>query len=336
MELRTRTLTRLLQIILLGYASQVVAWDDIYFVDAHSQFDANVTHDIMLDRMVNNQVKATILATRGPSALNERQKSLFDFTQLAAGSSVEILPALRSKSSLYFDGTDSEADVLAYKDFLEKQLIYPNNNGYSIPYRATGEVLNYHQSKSEDIPLVIKSLFSPYVQETLNIAKNKNWPFIVHLEFGAMTKEEFLHYRDELEKLLDDNPTHNFILIHMAQLDLAQTLRMLMRHDNVYFLTSHADPLAAATIFPWTNLFEPDGNGGYRLQRPWQNAFNHHSDRFIFALDNVFVVHWQNQYNEKIKYWRTALSQLKYQAAHNIAHCNAERLWNISSEYSCN
>jgi len=54
-----------------------------------------------------------------------------------------------------------------------------------------------------------------------------------------------------------------------------------------------------------------------------------HPERFVFALDNVWLQHWDAFYLEQIKQWRQALADVPPSVAHAVAHGNAERLWRL-------
>jgi len=47
-------------------------------------------------------------------------------------------------------------------------------------------------------------------------------------------------------------------------------------------------------------------------------------------LDNVFAEHWGDFYLKQMVYWKRGLAELPIDAAHLIAHGNAERLWQIT------
>ncbi len=54
-----------------------------------------------------------------------------------------------------------------------------------------------------------------------------------------------------------------------------------------------------------------------------------HPDRFILAFDNVWEDNWGEYYLSQIRSWRKALGDLPPDAAHAVAHRNAERLWRL-------
>jgi len=129
----------------------------------------------------------------------------------------------------------------------------------------------------------------------------------------------------DLQKILKKYPGHPFALIHMGQLQPDEVSKLLDHHSNLHFITSHADPVTAnSSKQPWVNLFD-----GYRFKRAWKRLFIENSEKFIFAIDNVWAGHWGNIYNEKMEYWKKALSELPVNVSHMIAHGNAERLWDL-------
>ena len=130
-----------------------------------------------------------------------------------------------------------------------------------------------------------------------------------------------------LKDLLEQYPRHAFVLIHMGQLPPKEVRELIYRHPNIYFLTSHTDPVTAKiSRQPWTNIFTLAED---EFQAPWKSLFIAYPDRFIFALDNVHYHHWQGLYDEKMERWKNALSELPPKTAHLIAHGNAERLWGL-------
>ncbi|MCK4830237.1 amidohydrolase family protein, partial [bacterium] len=127
---------------------------------------------------------------------------------------------------------------------------------------------------------------------------------------------------------LSSNSEHPFALIHMGQLPLEDVAALIKAHNNIYFLTSHADPVSAAdSKQPWINMMDKD-----KFKPQWKQLITQHPDRFVFALDNVWGWQWQDTYMKHIKVWRSALSELPEDVAHAVAHGNAERLWKLEPQ----
>jgi hypothetical protein len=115
----------------------------------------------------------------------------------------------------------------------------------------------------------------------------------------------------------------------MGQLNHADVRKLIKAHKNIYFLASHANPVAVAAakgVKPWVDMFE-----GKKLAPAWRKLVIEHPGRFVFALDNVWgEKHWTSgYYMSQIALWRSALSDLPDKVAHAVAHGNAERLWKI-------
>jgi len=132
----------------------------------------------------------------------------------------------------------------------------------------------------------------------------------------------------DLQKMLKKYPNHPFALINMGQLQPDEVSKLLYDHSNLHFITSHADPVTVSSSKqPWVNLFD-----GYRFKKAWKRLFIGNPEKFIFAIDNVWAHHWGNIYNEKMEYWKKALSELPENVSHMIAHGNAERLWHLNEQ----
>lgn len=281
---------------------------ELYFIDAHSQVDDKVRSiDVVLDRMSDNNVKTTLLSSRG-------KRSWQDILDWSSKCPTQIAPLIRSKGKHYRNNTPE------YFRQVRKQIETGKFVGAS-------EILVFHAQKGEKASEVSVDLSDDRVSVLLNESLSQNWPFIIHIEFGSLNGPERQGHMDELEILLNQHPAHPFILIHMGQLNHHQVQELIERHSNIYFLTSHTDPVTDnKSKQPWVNIFSPSK---YHFKESWKNLFIAHPDRFVFALDNVWDYHWQESYNEKMKYWRMALSELPANMADMIAHRNAERLWGL-------
>lgn len=302
-----------------------------YFVDAHSQVDSETVGSApefaglatLTDIMYSNRVMQVILSTRG-SGLNA--------VAFASKTGANIIDSVRSKSKFY---NESIWPVDDYIDFFSTQ----SDSGY---FGAASELLIYHAAKQRkirdengneliiDIPEVVVPLNSEKVLYAVNQCILRGWPTVIHIEFAALSVLDKIERMYQFETLLDNHPQHPFVLIHMGQLEIGDVLRLIMRHNNVYFMTSHADPVTdAISEQPWVNLFRP---GTLDLEPQWRNAFIHFPTRFIFALDNVFAEHWLQHYTSKMDYWTSAMNSLPDDVANSIAHGNAERLWKLISQ----
>jgi len=162
------------------------------------------------------------------------------------------------------------------------------------------------------------------VLAALNYALDKKWPFVVHIEFASAEsqRDEFM---TKLEALLVQYPEHPFVLIHMGQLNHVEVQQLIEAHSNIYFITSHSNPIAVnKSKQPWTNMF--DGN---HLSADWKQLMIKHPDRFILGFDNVWAEDWGQFYLDQITLWREAIKELPVEVAHAFAHGNAERLWHL-------
>lgn len=305
----TRSLVCLLffiGIFVLTLANNTFSASELYFIDAHSQVDHKLENlEIIIQRMDKTGVYRTMLAARGK--LKGRE-----ITQLAEAYPDRIIAAIRTKGGAY------KRNEQNYYNKLKKR-------SESKKYNAIAEVLIYHAQKGDKAGEVIVYPDDERVQAALNIAIENGWPFIVHIEFAAIQFRTRQSFMKALEEMLDKHPEHPFALIHMGQLEPNEARNLIEKHKNIYFLTSHADPVTVdISNQPWVNMFED-----HAFTPEWKELMIQHSDRFIFAIDNVWAEHWNDYYIEKMEYWGKAISVLPDKVAHAIAHGNAERLWKI-------
>lgn len=192
---------------------------------------------------------------------------------------------------------------------------------------GAAEILVFHAQKGNKANEVAVDLADRRISLLLSESLRQGWPVVIHIEFASLRGQERQRQMDRFNSLLEKHPSHPFVLIHMGQLQPKQVEESIKRHPNIFFLTSHADPVTVETSNqPWVNVFSRYGHG---FKESWKNLFVTHADRFVFALDNVWDYHWLDSYNEKMRYWREGISALPENAAHLIAHGNAERLWKL-------
>ena len=275
----------------------------ISIIDAHSQVDEYVELEKIIQLMDEGGIAGTILSTRGKVTPEE----LVSFAVNYPG---RIIPAVRTKSYMQKEGDK-------YYELLKKQVNMPQ-------YGAMAEVIMYHAQKGEKAPLVVFYPDDERVQAALSYAIDKKWPFVVHIEFAAAGSERD-EFMTKLKALLVRYPEHPFVLIHMGQLDCASARQMIEAYPNIYFITSHSNPvIVKKSNQPWTNMFH-----GGSLSADWRQLIINHPDRFILAFDNVWAENWGQQYLDQIALWREAIKELPLDIAHAFAHGNAERLWRL-------
>ncbi|HSB48848.1 MAG TPA: amidohydrolase family protein [Burkholderiales bacterium] len=282
---------------------------EIYFIDAHSQVDHEVTDlGLILERMKEAGVSRTILAARS----GRRPEEVADF---AAKSGGRIVPAVRTKSEAYYRGNRR------YFNQVSQQVA-------SGKFTAMAEILLYHARKGNKAPEVSVEPADERVKFALDRAIEQGWPFVIHIEFESLDRSGRQRFMTEMEKLLAAHPAHPFPLNHLGQLDAAEVKRLIGAHGNIYFLTAHANPaITRLSRQPWRNMFDGD-----RLAPEWKELMARHPDRFIFALDNVWETHWREHYLDQVAYWRKAVADLPPAVARAFAHGNAERLWKLPAE----
>jgi predicted TIM-barrel fold metal-dependent hydrolase len=278
---------------------------DLYFVDAHSQMAAGLDPDIIIPLMDKAGVRHTILSAR-----NDRKPK--DVADLAARNPDRITAAVRSKGKA-FNRNSPE-----FTRLLDIQLSQP-------VFRAMAEVLHFHAQKGNKAPEIEVAIDSPQSRLVLDAARRNGWPYIAHYEFAAAGPVRNA-LMAQFESAARTFPHQSFVLIHMGQLGPDEAKRLIEAHPNVYFMTSHSNPVNIKSHpgQPWTNLFE-----GRYLSPQWRDLFIANPERFILAFDNVFPEFWGDFYLEQAALWRGALLELPREVAEAVAHGNAERLWSL-------
>ena len=302
-----KLLIRLFIITSLLYGYHIHAEDnrELYFIDAHSQIDHQVSGiNLVLERMAANNVTTTLLATRG-------KRNWREILEWNTAYPDKIIPLIRSK------GKDYQNNSPEYYKRINRQI----DTG---KFQGPAEILIYHAQKGTKAPEVVVDFTDKRVTVLLDPALVNGWPFIIHVEFASLHGGKRRQHMNDLKVLLNKYPKHPFALIHMGQLQADEVCNLLEAHSNLYFITSHVDPSVSNSRQPWVNIFD-----GYQFKKVWKSLFIAYPERFIFALDNVWAKHWGITYDEKMEYWRRALSKLPQTSSHLIAHGNAERLWKL-------
>lgn len=276
---------------------------DIPFIDAHSQVDHNTDIEKVVPLMDRAGVARTILSTRF-------QRSSADVVAYAARFPDRITAAVKTKTKHFMKGRRGFPRV-----FLDELAQYE--------FGAMPEIILWHAQKGNRAGQAIIPPDDQRVQVFLDVAREKGWPVIPHIEFASAGADR-APFMDKLESVMAANRDLSFALIHMGQLDAAETARLIAAHPNVHFLTSHCNPVSARNNQPWSNLFS-----GNSLKPEWRTLITENPDRFILAFDNVFPEQWGSFFLEQVAVWRRALAELPEAVAHAIAHRNAERLWRL-------
>ena len=289
----------------LGLSGSLAAADEPYLIDAHSQIDHFVDRSTIVPLMDKAGIRHVILSTRGKVKPNE-------ITAFAAKHPDRVTASVRTKGRPYAQNKEK------YYKLLKKQMRMPG-------FGAMAELILWHAQKGNKAPEWVIPPDAPQVQAALRGAVKKGWPFIIHIEFAASRDAQ--EFMNKMEAMLKEHPDHPFALIHMGQLKAKEATRLLARHKNLHFLTSHANPyITRSSSQPWTDLFD----GGETLTPEWKALFIKYPDRFVLAFDNVWVNHWGDKYVKQAALWRKALKDLPHEVAHAVAHKNAERLWKLS------
>ena len=277
---------------------------ELPIIDAHSQVDHKVKLGKIIELMDQAGVSRTILSTRG----RIKPGRLVEFARKFPN---RITPSVRTKGRPYVKNRPK------YYKLLKAQLGMPE-------FGAMAEVILWHAKKGNKAPQWVVPIKSEQVQAALSAALERKWPFIPHFEFAAAGSEK-ARLMASLERLLAKHPSHPFLLIHMGQLSAEEAARLIGRHPNLHFITSHSNPVSIANSNqPWVNLFQ-----GTSIHPQWKTLLVRHPQRFVLGFDNVWVKHWGDFYLRQVSLWRKALRELPPDVAHAIAHGNAERLWSL-------
>lgn len=288
-------------------AARPAAAADVPLIDAHSQLAALTPAADALAAMDRAGISRTIL-----SALGGRDK-VREVVALAQRHPDRLTPSIDLKNRRF---RESEPSGLRS---IRQQADQP-------AFGAMSELMVWHVQKGARAPEIDIDFDAPSVRLALEVALQRRWPLVIHIEFGS-AGSRFDKYMQGLERLLALHPDHPMVLSHMGQLTSEQATHLITAHQNIYFLTSKANPEIIDSIKqgePWTNLF----SGGV-LASDWKALFVAHSDRFILAFDNVYVDDWGHKYLRQVVLWRSALRDLPEAVAHAVGHGNAERLWRL-------
>lgn len=274
-------------------------------IDVHSQIDADTDLSSIVPMLDQAGVSKVILSTRF------KQPST-DVLAFAARYPDRIIPAAKTKTRSFTKGKAN------YADLFKKEL-----GNYD--YRAIAEVIMWHAAK-KGVGAGESTMdpSDPRASMMLEASRQKGIPFIAHIEFRAMGSKKS-EYLENLEAVIAANRDVPIGLIHMGQLDAKDAERLLPKHPNLFFITSHCNPIAYRhNKQPWTRMII---NSGFAPE--WHKLVLAHPDRFVLAFDNVFYFHWNDMFLPQVEVWRKVLATIPGAHAHAIAHGNAERLWNL-------
>ena len=284
----------------------------LYFVDAHSQMDGYVDEERVLSLMARGGVHRTILSA-------QKGRTWQSVAEFAQRSPEQITAAAVIKGGGYHGGGEPRGE---YFNRLKAQAMNPAIN-------AMAEVLVYHDGLGRYFNIQV-DLSDELVQAALEVAKQKGWPFIIHIEFASLSERKRANYMEQLSSLLEANPQHPFVLIHMGLLEEPDVRKLLARHRNLHFTLSATSSMFKKTADgteakPFVDIF--DGPG---FKPQWRQLFLDFPNQFLFALDCANNMHWMEKpYLNQMRHWWAAMNGIPTAVASAIAHGNAERLWRL-------
>jgi predicted TIM-barrel fold metal-dependent hydrolase len=274
-------------------------------IDVHSQVDANTDLNSIVPMLDQAGVAKVILSTRfkQPSS---------DVLELAARHPDRIIPAAKTKTKAFTKGKGDYAGMVSAE--LGRH-----------DFRAIAEVIMWHAAKKGvGAGKAAMDPDDPRVTMMLKASREKGIPFIAHVEFRAMGWDKS-DYLEKLEAFIASNRDVPIGMIHMGQLDAEDAARLLPKHPNLFFITSHCNPIAYRhNNQPWTRMVVDTG-----FAPDWRELVLANPDRFVLAFDNVFHFHWEDTFLPQVEVWRKTLATVPDDVAHAIAHGNAERLWKL-------
>jgi len=278
---------------------------DLYFIDAHSQMDEDISEERVIQLMDEGGIYATLLA-------KHKRRSWTSVLAFAKAYPKRIIPLIYTK----------------LKDE-EKRLEEIDEQHSSGEFKGVEEVLVWHGRKRNVAPKMVRDFEDWTTRRVIEMSLKAGWPVVLHIEFQYMPADERTRLMGDLIKTLKAHPNHPFVLIHMAQLEAPEVRNLVQSHGNVYFMISQTNPgsnaLKKGNPWKFTEMFD----AGKRLLPRWRQLFESHPERFIFALDSVFARNWENQHVRQMRLWRREFQTFPPNVAHAIAHGNAERLWKL-------
>ncbi len=274
-------------------------------IDVHSQVDESTDLNAIVALLDQAGVAKVMLSTR----FNQPSSDILD---LAAKFPDRIIPAAKTKTKAFMKGRGDWAG--RFREELERH-----------DYSAIAEIIMWHAAKKGvGAGKATMDPGDPRVTMMIEASRQKGIPFIAHVEFGAMGWDKS-GYLENLETFLAANRDVPIGMIHMGQLDSEDAQRLLPKHPNLFFITSHCNPVAYShNKQPWTRMII-----GAEFAPEWRKLLLANPDRFVFAMDNVFSFHWKDMFLPQIEVWRKTLATVPDDVAHAVAHGNAERLWKL-------
>ncbi|MBT5245841.1 MAG: hypothetical protein HOL66_16540 [Rhodospirillaceae bacterium] len=274
-------------------------------VDVHSQIDQQTDLNSIVPMLDNAGVAKVMLSAR----FNQPSS---DVLELAARHPGRIIPAAKTKTKAFTKGRGD------YLGMFQNELRQHD-------FHAIAEIIMWHAAKKGvGAGKAAMDPDDPRVTMMIEASREKGIPFIAHVEFAAMGWDKS-GYMEKLEAFVSSNQDVPIGLIHMGQLDSEDAAHLLPKHFNLFFITSHSNPVTYnASRLPWTRMIKDN-----RFAPKWQELVLAYPERFVLAFDNVFHFHWEDKFLPQVEVWRQTLATVPDDVAHAIAHGNAERLWKL-------
>lgn len=226
--MRTLTLRSvlLLLIAVVGVSSRAAEIQNIPLIDAHSQVDAKVSINRVYSALNQAGVSRVILSSLRGYSRNRTS----DILALAAAHPDRVTPSIGLKGSFWRNAASG--------------LRILKQEGDNPKFGAMSEMMIMHAPKSPHAPNIDLSFNAPQARAAFALAIKRKWPIVLHIEFRyARAIGEYENKMRGLERLLAQHPHEPIALTHMGELTSGEVLHLLEDHNNIYFLTSHSNPI---------------------------------------------------------------------------------------------
>jgi hypothetical protein len=169
--------------------SNISVAGQLYFVDAHSQVGRQSDLTRIIPLMDAAGVNHTIL-----SSMRELRNR--DVAKLAKENPDRLTASISLKGRRFLQNQPDLIENLRSAEETDR-------------FGAISEALISHREKKVTRgPEVDLTLVSPQVQAALDVALRKEWPFVIHIEFASLSREEAARMENDLQILLQKYPQH--------------------------------------------------------------------------------------------------------------------------------
>ena len=293
-------------------------------IDAHSQVGERITAALVSKQINKTDVDYTLLSFR----LRKVETTFLTIKKLTKNKVKYLIPTkLRGFTRKKVNRDRAINQIIELKKSAEQK---------KIEYAGFGEIIVQHaphNHKKLQYDGINLDLDSERISRVINIVLKDKKPVILHVELKDFPKDSQKILK-QIITMGNRFPENEFLLMHMAQIEVSDAKTLFEKTKNVHLVTSHADNEAQRRIKlgkaqqGWINLFNSEDN----IKDQWLDLMNRNPERFVFALDNVWDGHWLKGYRKRVSMWRKALASLDDGVAVSIACKNANRYFQLGIE----